>query len=227
MKDKEKILDRIRKLSRMAEDTSSLNEAEIAGKRLAALMAKYDISNADLYLSEDSCADITYDVFDEDKFCYKTTNKHWSQNVIIKVARQFDCQVRFNRLPNRKFGYKVMGYTADVTATISFAKSILHTIWGQGTIHLAATKGDRSTSAQVARASFSTGFINGVVDAMRKEKESHIEAGSSLVVVKKENIAKVFGDVSYGRATKVRRNVDSYSAGYTEGKQYKNQKLVK
>ena len=227
MKDKEKILDRIRKLSRMAEDTSSLNEAAIAAKRLAALMAKYDISNTDLYMSEDSCADITYDVFDEDKFCYKTTNKHWTHNVIIKVARQFDCHVLFNRLPNKKFGYKIMGYTADVEATISFAKSILHTIWNQGTVHLAATKGDRSTSAQVARASFSTGFITGVIDAMRKERESHIEAGSSLVVVKQQNIAKVFGEISYRKATNVKRNTDSYSAGYTEGKQYKNQKLVK
>jgi len=72
MTDTDKIVERVRKLLAMSEDTSSPHEAAIAAKRAAHLMQQYNIDNAAVLLNTLSDDDIVENTV---ALC---TGRYWS-----------------------------------------------------------------------------------------------------------------------------------------------------
>ena len=89
MIDRKKILDRIKKLLRMADDVSSPNEAAIAARRAERLMAEHNLSHADMLT-----ADLSSESFDEQHHgpAYRAYPRHLV-SLAIGVAEYTDCRV--------------------------------------------------------------------------------------------------------------------------------------
>lgn len=90
--DRKKILDRIRKLLRMADDVSSPNEAAIAARRAMHLMTEHNLSNADVVT-----AGMTAEDFEAHHHgpAYRAFPLHLS-SLAVGVARYTDCRARFD-----------------------------------------------------------------------------------------------------------------------------------
>jgi hypothetical protein len=128
-----KIKERIAKLLRMAQDSSSPNEAAIAANRARSLMDKYQIGEADLD-SE------IHDVFGTERYGRNYKNIPTYMN-ILAVARFNDCRVTIgydpdwqetNRGkkaarcgPNCNRFIKFMGYKNDVTLAAAMMDSLV------------------------------------------------------------------------------------------------------
>jgi len=110
-----KILERIKKLLRMAEDVSSPNEAAIAARRAERLMAEYNLTNADMLtagLTEDSL---------EERFAGKVLKRlpRWADILACAVSSYTDCYVRKERFPGTiKTSLKFYGESSDLEICI-------------------------------------------------------------------------------------------------------------
>lgn len=87
--DRKKILERIKKLLRMADDVSSPNEAAIAARRAKSLMADHDLSHADMVTAE-----LTKESFEAHHHgpAHRAYPRHLV-SLAIAVAEYTDCRV--------------------------------------------------------------------------------------------------------------------------------------
>ena len=98
MDNKDKIVDRIRKLLAMAADVSSPEEAAIAARRASSLMAKHNIDEADVMLKEGL----------DDRIGEKNASDSyarvpaWYAKLIVPVAHLFDCEARYEYVYSAK-----------------------------------------------------------------------------------------------------------------------------
>ncbi len=115
MEDREKLVDRVRKLYAMSQETeSSPHEAEIAARRAESLRVKYGITEAELTTSE-----FLSQVLVEHKKMAK-----WMDWLCLSIARVNDCVIKKGwgaAQPPRKDGKRVHsttmifeGYAQDV-----------------------------------------------------------------------------------------------------------------
>ncbi len=94
MTDTDKIVERVRKLLAMSEDTSSPHEAAIAAKRAAHLMQQYNIDNAAVLLNTLSDDDIVENTVDS---AQGKRIARWIMLLLVPVADLHDCKVRYVR----------------------------------------------------------------------------------------------------------------------------------
>jgi Protein of unknown function (DUF2786) len=106
------IIDRIRKLTNMANDASSPAEAAIAAQRVRALLDKYCLDSADLerMLKEESTPMSSEQVDKKYKFM-----PAWKVMLIVAVGRFNDCQVvREKRKLSKTQDFMYQGFAVDV-----------------------------------------------------------------------------------------------------------------
>ena len=92
MTDVNKIVDRVRKLLAMSEDTSSPHEAAIAAKRAASLMQKYNLDNANILISTLTDDDIVENTIES---AQGKRIPRWIMLLLVPVANLHDCKVRY------------------------------------------------------------------------------------------------------------------------------------
>jgi Protein of unknown function (DUF2786) len=80
------ILDKCRKLSRLAASPVNSNEAGLAAARLAEIMVKYQISEIDLESSETSDSRVNSHLFLD-----SSRKSHWKMSICSGCARLFNC----------------------------------------------------------------------------------------------------------------------------------------
>jgi len=101
--DKNKAIERARKLLAMAADSSSPNEAVIAARRARSIIDKFQINNYDLEDVSD------FGISSPGKA--RTKIPQWEQNIAIVVAQLNDCIANIER---GKFQYKGFSEDAEV-----------------------------------------------------------------------------------------------------------------
>lgn len=208
----EKIIDRIRKLLAMANDTSSPNEAAIAAGRARKLMDEYQITEMDLTSVQD----------DEFGAAVFSTGYKWRNTatgyLAIAVAELNDCVVRYVR-GGGNVNIQFRGFLADaVTATemLSYLKremqrqAEMRVDWGWPN-----TRADRSAF----RLGFGEGVGDQVKEIMRERRELKTSNGTELVVVKKQLVTERFGQsATRERETTTRGSSAAYQAGQRAGR---------
>jgi len=214
----DKIKDRIKKLLRMAADTSSPNEAAIAANRARKLMSQHQISNADFVLDELS---------KEGALIQSTAGRGfksipgWYQTLSVSIAECMDCHAIINR---RWTACTIVfrGYQPDVEMASWLLDYLGNQIEQQATAHRKAVSSSQSPPWPYTRSprtymnSFRNGLSAGIKDRMAKfysaPEATHDNTANQLVLAKSDALKRAFGEVTYETRT-VNANQSAWAKG--------------
>lgn len=201
---KEKAIERAKKLMAMAADSSSPNEAAIAARRARAIIDKYQINLSELG--------------DKDQFGTSIGSKArqrtpaWEQTLCISIADLNDCIAKFDG--QGRIVFKGFAEDAEVCAFM---------------YHYITENGKRCCKAYIARNprgcrnSFKLGYAWAVkekISEIIKERQAEIKTstGTSLVLLKKNLVESEFGVANYGEKATATANPSSQLAGEIAGR---------
>lgn len=183
-----KIMDRVRKLLRMADDTSSPHEAAIAATRASKLMAKHNIASSAVRLEQGVSATDINPVHASRQF---SRVPRWFAALIVPVAELHDCHARY--VPGRP-GKRVEFLGVDQDAQV--CAYVFDYLIAQIDM-LAQRYKDRFPGAtRAALNDYRKGCAAGILEVLAKMKaekeaaEREVTTGRELVVRKLDVIAE-------------------------------------
>jgi hypothetical protein len=186
VEDRNKILDRIRKLFAMSQQQEeSANEAAIALRRCRALMDKHGVTEADLITSEFLSLDVSK---------YKKRPK-WHSVLVLGIAVANDCIVESVReCRGGELTTSFKGFEQDVL----LAQLMFEYLTGAMDRLYKEFSKENAVSGKAYRMSFNYGFASTMQKRLfdlAKERTQVVseETGTSLVVVKNQLVAEEFG----------------------------------
>lgn len=215
-----KILERIKKLLAMAADVSSPNEAAIAADRAQKLMQQYNIENAAsilVDLEDDTCVE-RFDTTD-----FKVSSRRpstsvpsWASRLAVNVSRLYDCEVRITPATGGPGHVQISfyGYHTDLVAcqwTYQFLIATIRRFNKAARVNL--------TNRAVLN-SYREGLVHGIVaniKEMIETKEAVASTNTGLMVVKKNVIAKKYGEFNY-RKRRIQVGASSFDKGVEHGR---------
>lgn len=215
----DKIKDRIRKLLRMAGDTSSPNEAAIAADRAARLLKQHQLDHADVILDELDDPDQLIET-KTDKVYRRTPG--WLQSLAVSIAKATDTQVRFRRTADGN-ALTYQGYKPDVELA-EWLLDYLFTQVGQLADHeRKLQKREPCFDYLMSSRRYMTSFREGLGNGIRRKLAEFYRDGATdvsdtaraLVTAKENAIAQQFGEARYG----TRRGAGKSRSGYSSGAQ--------
>jgi len=220
MSERNKIIDRVKKILALANNNTNEHEAASAAATAAKLMEKYNLSQSEVIIKELSDEDcVTKDTAGKE---YRAMPK-WMGSIAIGVARMFDCECKFEFNFGRK-SIAFYGYDVDVIVCkqtyIYLLDEInrLTDVWWQ-----TADQRFYGQSANKCKNSYKQGISNTINTRLsaetkeRKQREQVQQAGTSLVIVKKNAIAKKFGGFKYKSGRTRTGDHSAYQAGRSAG----------
>lgn len=222
--DLNKVKDRIAKLLRMAQDSSSPNEAAIAADRARHLMDTYQISSMDL-------GDTADNVFTKDPVTGKFRDIPMYMSVLsVSVAKLNDCQAAFEyeHVENGVKKFIVFkGFKDDVELGNRMYNRLLNIINKLAREYVADKfPGETIEDMDVLRAStmFKCGASDEICNRLRKmtiERDClTMSGGTSLVLCKRKAVDDHFGEAAYTESRSRRlskREIDARNAGVIKG----------
>lgn len=202
----ENVMRRIVKLLAMSKDTSSPNEAAVAAGMAERLMRKYQIEHSDVLLSDMEQGGVSRSTFDN----RTKTIPPWVNILAVGVARLHEVAIQI-----RGGTVVFIGMTLDIKVSISTLDYLI-----KATNRLAREfSGDRGD-----KGSFRRGCATTLQQRMyqlsveRQQEFSETEAGTALVVAKKQMIEEALGYSMRGRLEQYsRRERVGYLAGKMAG----------
>ena len=199
----EKLIERVRKLYAMAQDTSSEHEAAIAARRARHLMDKHGLSVEDLQQSEFGSAQTSWN---------RKTLPMWYQGLVLSVAELNDCMVERSR-DNR---VTLKGFEVDVIG----ANLMLDYLIGAMRRQIRAWRKETGNKGTAAGNAYKLGFsddmrkrIKVIIEERKKENAQNESTGTALISVKMKMVEAEFGRTR----TSARRARHSSTAGYMAG----------
>ncbi len=201
-KERQRILERIRKMLAMAEGQSNINEAATAAAMAENTMRKYQISEAEVMVKDLDRGDVEDVMVDN----HTRTMPTWVDWIAVGVARAVECEVTRGSGSHRFYG---VGGDAQVAAEMM--KYLVKEV------DRLAKKfpGDRGE-----RGSFRRGAGSVLQDRLedlgreRKEEFQQTSSGQELIVVKQQLIVAAHGEFSYTTGGRRREQF-----GYYEGRE--------
>lgn len=115
-----RIISKLKKLLAMSQDKSSENEAMIAAKQLHSLLAKHNISMAELGNDDEQ------EPIDQDHMVQKC--RPWKRVIAYNVAKLYFCQMYFMRTGKGKSQYVFVGTDSNRTFAMYITSMIIQTL---------------------------------------------------------------------------------------------------
>ena len=211
--DREKMIDRVRKLFNMSNDTSSIHEAEIALRRCHSLMKKYGITEADLTTSEFGTGSA---------YTAKTMEK-WKKFLSLGIAAFTNTICVIERAGDyddlRQIKYS--GFDADVLNAVLLSEYLEETL----DRCVKAYKKETKNTGKAASTSFKNGFALALQERMMEMAEEVKELpedvmsdGTSLVVCKMKLVTEEFGKQKIRRQSGGTSDSSARNAGERAGR---------
>ena len=203
---REKMMDKIRKILKLAQDNPSMEEGLSAALQAQKLMAKYNIHKEDVELEE--IKDEIGSVFTDQK--HNSSLHTWRKSLAMIIARNFRCKCYMN-------GQDVVfrGYISDA----KIAKDIFMSLYAIGDRLGSKAYMDQLTntgSGKGAYNSFVMGFLKGIEEGLGEQ------CTALMVIVPKEveqEYAEFSANFKRGRAVSVSiTDGELYKKGKVEGK---------
>lgn len=219
----EKVLERIKKMLRMAEDArGNPNEAANAAAMAAKLMQKYNLDAASMILGDlEGRADAGLVKEMGMRPSEWSVMPGWMVSLSISVADLFDCKVRMawdyrQKSVNRKPYINVVffGYKTDVQVCQWTFKYLVDQVMMYA---------DGFQGGKLEKISFREGASNELrkrLGAMLQEKkaaEKVVASSTALVVIKQQKITEIFGEFKYSTRQGGERDYSAYNAGRAAG----------
>lgn len=216
----EKILKRIERLLAMAKDSSSPNEAAIAARRAATLMAKHNLEEADVILDEMTDDDIVDIMADAGA----TQITHWMMRFAVPVAKLMDCDARVYRSGKRKI-VTYLGQKEDAQVAAWVYVYLVDQVKLLSKKYRAQMRKQFGAGHGTNMGDYREGITEEILNTlwqMKKEKEAALAehvTGTALVVRKQDLIEKKFGETEYSKGKSRQLNdANAYYAGKRDGK---------
>lgn len=194
----DKIKVRIAKLLRMAQDSSSPEEAGIAAGRARALMDKHQLDAMDIGEQKEEFLAMAATA------CLKAIPTYMS-TLAVAVAQYNDCQARYENgvhaIRTHENGKYVtfLGYTSDVQLAVEMYKRLLGNINKLCKAYLKELGYDEYDAALGGQ--FKIGAASAIISTLKSltaERDALVaKAGTSLVTVKKSGVEGHFGVTKY------------------------------
>lgn len=195
MHDREKIIERVRRLLRMAQDVTSPNEAAIAAERARKLMDKYQIDAMEASKSLE-----VRDDFAEQSGDTKAYRRYpaWMQWLAASVAKLNDCLASFHITDDLKKQMQFKGYSSDVIIATAMHDYLVKAIER-------LCEDYRTQYRQTGRTAaiykvYAANRLCARLNTLRDEREKNLpkdNAGTSLVVLKMQCVEAHFGVQKY------------------------------
>lgn len=226
--DMTKLLERVRKLLAIANDTrANPNEAAAAAAQAENIMRKFNIDHADVLLKRVQRGEEEFDTVNVSAFMKRDVdNGHvqkrtpkWAGWLGVRVAKLNNCEVRYSWDDKRGSVVQFCGYKSDTqVAGWMFDYLLGCMINDVRAWQKAAPRGKAESN------SYREGFILAVCEKLRTlERERDAEmantsAGTALVVAKAAAIAAHFGGFNYGKGKSASASDrDAFFAGQKAG----------
>ena len=209
MTEREKIIDRIRKLVAMSNDAGSPNEAAIAAKRVKSMLDKYELEMADVLLEEYSRGEgLVAEHFATGR---KQTPRYYDW-LIVALGECFNVNIRWDRN-----GRKLEGFETDVAAVKVLAAWIGAQVYAMGSL---ANPHDTWVSTRQYRGDFRKSCASQTASRIREyygaPKDQQSAAGKTQALVartKQLAVREQFGDPGYGASRAHYSSRDAYESG--------------
>lgn len=213
MKDADpRVVNKIKKLLRVAEDSPFPAEVEAAVLRAQEILAKHGISREDLEDGSDAGASALGEIVTE-MVSLGSRKIRWLSQLGSVIADNFRCFVYYHRTrqPERDFSLAFMGRKADIQVAVATFRFVQVSAERLSSDYLKATpmKGDR----RHLRNSFLLGFVAGLSERLEEQVESQ---NLSLVLVKDPELDKSFEDLDLKSSPKP-KPISIETAAYWEG----------
>jgi hypothetical protein len=217
----DKILDRIRKLLAMAEDSSSPHEAAIAATRASKLMQKYNLDSAAVRLQRG--------VEDDDATTYQAERGYgripaWYSMLLIPLAELHDCHVRYRRRqgtgPN---AIETVAEFLGVDSDPMVCSYVFDFLCQQMDLLSSRYKKENPDATRADTNDYRIGAATGILVVIRemiREKElaeQQASSGTELMVVKRDLVQRKF-NVKYPTRTRKVRHSHHREQGYQDGR---------
>lgn len=206
---KDKLIERIRKLLSLAADTASPNEALIAARRARSLMDKHQISKGDIEHA-------TGNQFLESAGEMKTSvRKEWILILQSGSAKLNDCIAVVSPAPSVK--YKFRGFKSDAVV----AKLTLDYFVAACEKACASSRAKGVSEKNFFRIGFSRSVATRCFQAAKERESITFSSGKSLVLCKANQIIQHFGELKKLRDRQIRQpsqnELTAYENGFIEG----------
>ncbi len=218
-----KILERIKKLLRMADDVGSPNEAAIAARRAERMMAEYNLSHADMVTSGMSLDDFVECLHGDAKRMFP----RWQSGLAVSIAEYTDCRVRFGRKPGTVL--KQLAYQGEAT-DLEICK-YLHTYLCRTINRLCKQSGVKKIGPRNSFRMACSVEIGRTLARMKREDAATdvvTSDGKSLILVDRKAalLAEKFGVVKYGHRSYGASDDGAHAAGAEAGRGVSIRKAV-
>jgi len=211
----ESIFRRIKKLLAIAEDSrADPNEAAAAASQAEKIMRKFQIEQSDLIEVElRKGEDVSFGHYDVEPGLSFGTITPWINQLVVAVAKLNEVQAV--SVDDKILGrmYRFRGYRPDVEVSKFSFRYILNAI----------KRGSKQRSVLTHEIpAYQAGFAYACMDSLRlalQEKQTERAAGSfGLVVVKKDAVAKHFGEVKYHNGQRHQNGREGFDKGQADGR---------
>lgn len=214
--DKQKLIERVRKLYAMSQDTSSPKEAAIAARRARVLMDQEGITLKDIKQEQHE--------FGAHNSNYGKRFPKWINYMSVQVAKLNDCIGRLER--DELTGVTdivFQGFDVDALSATLMLDYLVETGARNWKAHLKENRElVNAEGMHAARESFRIGFARAIVERLKEmndQREANKPAsdGRSLVVIKAALVADHYGAAYYSSASERRGKSANAGAGYAAG----------
>lgn len=217
-KERAKILDRIRKLQAVANNSSYPEEADTALRMAANYMKQYDLSLSDVELSEVLQSDICTEFVDRKVRSQET----WERHLCMAVARLFDCKTYLSSryIDDGTKEQTVMcfaGYKEDVSMCLCMFNQLLIS----SRAHVFKLYPLSMPKLRSFLAGFGVRMVQRVDEYIEENRKQEYTGRYDLVVrSKQDRIAESLEKkgLKFGKCAKRRRTIDADS--FAEGERY-------
>jgi hypothetical protein len=209
---REKIIERVRRLLAMAGDVSSPNEAAIAASRARKLMDKYQLSQKDFIEKSQYTASETGDP--------RRSWPRWEQNIAVGVAKLNDCQVKFQQAYQNKKVLSFQGEEGDVRVCEYLFTYLVEAGNRLCKAYLKQVGKSGLAEANAFKLGFGSALQQRLKEMARERDQEYHSTGTGLMVLKKELVQKHFGAAAYRQAKRSAHHSASQStvrAGHQAG----------
>lgn len=219
MKD-QKIIDRVRKLLAMAEDSSSPHEAAIAATRASKLMQQHNLDSAAVRVKQGINRD---DMSQREAGLGYGRIPAWYSQLLIPVAELHDCHVRYVRRngtgPNAiETAAEFLGVDSDPEV----CTYVFDFLCQQMDFLSRRYKHENPDASRADTNDYRLGCAQGIVEVIKQmiaEKnaaEQEVSSGKELVVAKRQLVAQAF-NINYGKRRRKTRASTHRQQGYRDG----------
>jgi len=222
MSDKEKVMERIRKLLALAtDDGATENEAAIAMKRARKLMDEHQIKQIDIENMADARSKLKGEKQDFGDSWKKRPPK-WLSTLCVAVADFNECIVKLEMEPTKDFKcviryYGLEGDAVSSALMLEYLKQNCAKRFKQFADAQGLKGKERNVATRDFRQAYSHTICGKIREIVKERKQSQLSNSKELMIIKNQLVTEIWGKANYSKSKHTVRGTLAENAGTISG----------